>query len=209
MFYIQRPINQSQIRIGDLGLARHSPDHFAWEVFNELWGGNATSRLFRTVRTELGLAYSVGTGYSEPAEKGLIVAISQTRGPQTLAATQAILKITQDVREAPFTPKEMSDAKESIQNRFVENFTSSSQIASYMMNLEFFGFPPDYLDTYTQHIGQVSADDLRRMGETYLHPEHSTILVMGDLSTFDKPLATVGKPQEIKLIDYAQDQDSF
>src|SRR5258708_6616860 len=60
IYYIQRPLNQSQIRIGDFGLTRHSPDHFAWEVFNELWGGSATSRLFRTVRTQLGLAYSVG-----------------------------------------------------------------------------------------------------------------------------------------------------
>ena len=157
MFYIQKPINQSQIRIGEFGLARHSPDHFAWEVFNELWGGGGTSRLFRTVRTELGLAYSVGSGFSEPQERGLIVAVSQTRGSQTIAAANAILKINQDVREAPFTPQEISDAKESIRNRFVENFTSSEQIASYMMNLEYFGFPADYLETYTQNIERRGA----------------------------------------------------
>ena len=106
VFYIQKNINQSQIRIGDLGLARHSPDHFSWEVFNELWGGSATSRLFQTVRTELGLAYSVGSGFSEPEKQGLIVAVSQTRGSQTIAAAQAMFKIGQDVREAPFTAKE-------------------------------------------------------------------------------------------------------
>jgi len=206
VYYIQRPINQSQIRIGEFGLARHSPDHFAWEVFNELWGGSATSRLFRIVRTEQGLAYSVGSGYSEPEQKGLIVAVSQTRGSQTLAAVQSILKITREAREAPFTEKEISDAKEAIRNRFVENFTSSAQIASYMMNLEFFGFPADYLDTYTQHIGQVSEEDLRRMGHTYIHPDRFTILLMGDLSTFDKPVSTLGRPQEIKLPDYSQDQ---
>jgi zinc protease len=154
----------------------------------------------------MGLAYSVGSGYSEPGERGLILAVSQTRGMQTIAATQEILKIEADVREAPFTNKEITDAKESIQNRFVENFTSSAQIASYMMNLDFFGFPADYLDTYTQKISMVSADDLKRVGRTYLHPDLSTILVMGDLSTFEKPVATLGKPQEIKLIDYAQEE---
>jgi predicted Zn-dependent peptidase len=206
VFYIQKPINQSQIRIGDLGLARHNPDHFAWEVFNELWGGSATSRLFRTVRTELGLAYSVGSGFSEPEKQGLVVAVSQTRGSQTIAAAQAILNINRDVQEAPFSNKEISDAKESIRNRFVENFTSSAQIAAYMMNLEYFGFPTDYLDTYPQKIAGVEAADLQRVGRLYLHPERSTILVMGDLSTFDKPLSTLGRPQEIKLIDYSQDQ---
>jgi predicted Zn-dependent peptidase len=203
VFYIQKPINQSQIRIGDLGMARHNPDHFAWEVFNELWGGGGTSRLFRTVRTEMGLAYSVGSGFSEPQERGLILAVSQTRGSQTIRAAQAILKINQEVREAPFTSAEISDAKESIRNRFVENFISSEQIAAYMMNLEYFGFPEDYLDTYTQKIGAVEAADLQRVGRAYLHPERSTILVMGDLSTFEKPLATLGHPQEIKLIDYS------
>ncbi len=206
VYYIQRPINQSQIRVGDFGLARHSSDHFAWEVFNELWGGSGASKLFRTVRTDLGLAYSVGSGYSEPAQKGLIVAVSQTRGSQTMAAARAILQISQEAREAPFSEKEISDAKEAIRNRFVENFTSSLQIASYVMNLEFFGFPEDYLDTYTQHIAQVSKENLRRVGQTYLHPEHFAILIMGDLSTFDKPMSTLGRPQEIKLPDYSQEE---
>jgi len=205
LYYIQRPINQSQIRIGHLGLERHNPDHFAWEVFNELWGGSGTSLLFRTVRTQQGLAYSVGSGFSEPAQKGLIVAVSQTRGSQTIAAVQSMLAITREASAAPFTPKEINEAKEAIRNRFIENYTSSAQIATEVMSNEYFGFPKDYLDTYTQKIAQVTGDDLRRAAKTYLHPDESTILIMGDLSTFEKPMSTLGKPQEIKLIDYAQE----
>lgn len=206
VFYIQRPINQTQIRIGGLGLARHSPDHFAWEVFNELWGGSAGSRLFRTIRTEMGLAYSVGSGYSEPAKTGLIVAVSQTRGPQTMAAIQGILKITDECRTAPFSDKEIADAKDAIRNRFIENFTSSAQIVSYQMNLEVMGFPKDYLETYTKKIMEVSRKDLERVGNSYLKPDHFSILVMGDLSTFDKPMSTLGKPQEIRLPDYSREE---
>ncbi len=204
VYYIQRPINQSQIRIGHTGLERHNPDHFAWEVFNELWGGGATSSLFRTVRTQQGLAYSVGSGFSEPAGKGLIVAISQTRGPQTIAAVQSILSITKEVTAAPFPLQEIKWAKEAIRNRFVENYTSSAQIATQIMNNEYFGFPDDYLDSYTDRIDHVTPEDLGRVGRTYLHPDQSAILVMGDLSTFSKPLSTLGKMQEIKLVDYSQ-----
>ncbi len=206
VYYIQRAINQSQIRIGHFGLERHNPDHFAWEVFNELWGGSASSVLFRTVRTQLGLAYSVASAFSEPAEKGLIVTICQTRGPQTIAAAQAILKINQDVKRAPFRTEEIHWAKESIRNRFIENYTSSAQIAADIMNSEALGFPANYMDTYTAHIAQVSEQDLRRVAKKYLHPDLSAILIMGDLSTFDKPISTLGKPQEIKLIDYTNDQ---
>src|SRR5207248_3127445 len=71
LYYVQRPIDQSQIRIGHTGFARHNPDHFPFEVFNELWGGSATSVLFRTVRTQKGLAYAVGSTFTEPADLGL------------------------------------------------------------------------------------------------------------------------------------------
>jgi zinc protease len=160
------------------------------------------------VRTQLGLAYGVGSGYSEPAVPGIIVAISQTRGSQTIAAAQAILKINKELRDAPFSEQEISDAKEAIRNRFVENFTSSAEIASYVLNLEYFGFPADYLETYTQHTAQVTAQDLRRVGNSYLHPERSTLLLLGDLSTFDKPVSTLGHPQEIKALDYTDDRDA-
>lgn len=206
VFYISRAINQTQIRIGGLGLARHSPDHFAWELLNELWGGSAASRLFRVVRTQLGLAYSVGSAYSEPSQTGLIVAVSQTRGSQTIAAIQGILKVSQDVQDTPFSPDEIQWAKESIRNRFVENFTSSAQIAEQVMAYDYFGFPKDYLDTYTAKVNAVTSDDLRRVAKTYMHMERASILIMGDLSTFEKPMSVLGRPREIKPLDYSQDQ---
>jgi predicted Zn-dependent peptidase len=203
--YIQRPVNQSQIRVGGLGLERHNPDHFAWEVFNELWGGSAASLLFRTVRTQQGLAYSVGSAFSEPPQKGLVVAVSQTRGQQTIAAVQSIVAISSRAAQAPFSGEEIKWAKEAIRNRFVENFTSSAQIVSEIMGFEYFGFPPDYLDTYTDKIGTVTAADLQRVGRKYLRLDESKILVIGDLSTFEKPISTLGKALEVKPIDYSQE----
>jgi zinc protease len=202
LYYVQRPINQSQIRIGEGGLARHNVDHFAWEVFNELWGGSAASRLFRTVRTQKGLAYQVASVFTEYFRPGMIVAICQTRGPETPEAVRSILEINQSTRKAPFTREEMDSAKEAIRNRFVANYTSSAQIAGAIMSNAYFGYPDDYLDTYTSKIGQVGLDDLKRVGETYLHPDRSVILIVGDLSTFNKPLSTLGRPQEIRLPDY-------
>ncbi|OGR90886.1 MAG: hypothetical protein A2992_03295 [Elusimicrobia bacterium RIFCSPLOWO2_01_FULL_59_12] len=202
LYYVQRPLDQSQIRIGHTGFARHDPDHFAWEIFNELWGGSATSRLFRIVRTEKGLAYAVASVFTEPKDLGMIVAVSQTRGPETPLAIQSILEINRAVREAPFSEEEVRAAREAIQNRFIENFTSSEQIAGERMSLEFQGFPSGYLDTYTENIGRVRLADLKRAARKHLHPDRSVILVVGDLSTFNKPLSTIGRPQEIRPPDY-------
>jgi predicted Zn-dependent peptidase len=205
VFYVEQPITQTQIRIGGTGFARLSPDHFAWEVFDELWGGSGTSRMFKVIRTQEGLAYAVGSAFSEPEDLGLIVAICQTRGPESPAAIQAILDIMGEVKDAPFTDKEIVSAKESIRNRFVENFTSSAQIAGEIMRLEYDGYPSDYLDTYTEKIGAVTREDLRRVAQKYLHPEQSIIMVVGDLSLFSKPISTFGQPIPIKLENYTEE----
>jgi hypothetical protein len=52
----------------------------------------------------------------------------------------------------------------------------------------------------------VSRKDLERVGNSYLKLDHFSILVMGDLSTFDKPMSTLGKPQEIRLTDYSREE---
>lgn len=206
VFYIQRPIKQSQIRMGKLGLARHDPDHYAWQVFNELWGGSATSWLFSRVRTQMGLAYSVGSGYSEPEKTGILVAVSQTRGPQTIAAVNAMRAIGRQVSSAPFSESDVRAAKEAIQNRFIQNYTSSAQIAQQAMHQEFFRFPSNYLETYTERIGQVSLAELRRVGQRFFSGDDFTLLLIGDLSTFDQPVASLGKAIEIRPPDYSQEE---
>jgi zinc protease len=205
LLYAQRAINQTQIRVGYYGYARHSGDEFAWSVFNELWGGNATSRLFQTVRTQLGLAYAVGSASFIPSGTGILVAVSQTRGSQSIAATQAILKINAEIRHAPFTATEIQAAKDQLINEYLHNFATSEQCVSLYMSNEFYGFPADYLENYSKNIAKVTAADLVRVGEKYLKPEQSTILLIGDLSTFEKPIATLGKAQELLILDYNQE----
>jgi zinc protease len=202
LYYAQFPIDQSQIRIGRTGLARHDPDHFAFEIFNELWGGSATSRLFQIVRTQKGLAYQVASVFTEPADLGLMVVICQTRGPETLQAVRSIQEINQNIQTAPFTDGEIQFAKESIRNRFVENFTSSAQITEEILSMEFNGYPADYLDTYTDQVARVTRADLERVGKRLIQPDSWVTLIVGDLSTFDKPLSTIGRPREIRIPDY-------
>jgi len=202
--FIRRPLKQTQIRIGMLGLKRHSPDQYAWTVFNELWGGSSSSRLFTVVRTQKGLAYSVGSAYSIPEDRGLIVAISQTRGSQTISAIESILDTSRALRNSSFTLRDLNHAKEGLINQYVQNFTTPAQIVGAFMQHAYFGFPKDYLTTYTDKIRRVSLDDLRRVAKTYLTLDEAAVFLVGDPSTFEKPLSTLGKIQELKPVDYSE-----
>ena len=49
-------VNQSSINMVGVGIRRDNPDYYAVRVFNEAFGGGFSSRLFRKIRTEKGLA---------------------------------------------------------------------------------------------------------------------------------------------------------
>ena len=55
-------VTQSNIRMLHAGIRRDNPDYFAVEVMNEVFGGGFSARLFSSIRTKKGLAYSVGGG---------------------------------------------------------------------------------------------------------------------------------------------------
>ena len=57
-------INQSYIYLGHIGGIRNNPDYPALQVMNTVLGGSMTSRVFRNIRSRMGLAYSAFGVYS-------------------------------------------------------------------------------------------------------------------------------------------------
>ena len=62
-FVDKTDINQSSVYLVGLGTERSNPDFYALSVMNEVFSGGFGSRLMQSVRTKLGLAYSVSGSY--------------------------------------------------------------------------------------------------------------------------------------------------
>ncbi len=60
------------------------------------------------------------------------------------------------------------------------------------MHLAYHHFPSDYLETYTDKIRAVSAQDVFDMANKYLTGGHLSISVVGDTSAFDVDFSTFG-----------------
>lgn len=198
--YAEKQLNQSSIIIGHLGIKRHNPDHFALEVMNEILGGSSfTSRLYKEVRSRLGLAYWVGSSFSEPWDYGTIACGGQTKSQTVGKTIKAILQEIQNIREKEVPEDELKSAKDSIVNSFVFRYASSHAIVSQKMNLEYYGFPPDYLETYTDNIAKVSAKDVLSAAQKYFKPEVFNFMIVGNQKDFDIPLSELGA--EVRSID--------
>ena len=73
---------QAHVAVGLPGLSRHDDDRYALVLANQVLGGGTASRLFRSVREERGLAYSVWSDVSFFADAGAVVAAAATSPPR-------------------------------------------------------------------------------------------------------------------------------
>ncbi len=201
VYHIQRPIPQTQVRIGHLGIKQENPDSFALSVMNDvLGGGGMASRLFSDVRSRQGLAYSVGSVFRPgKLEQGVFLAYSGTRVESTHQAISTIIQHIEKVRKEPVLDEELKRAKEAFLNSFIFSFSSPSQIVGQQMSLEYYGLPSDYLEQYRDNVAKVTKADVLRVAREYLHPDRLVILAVGDETQFDQALSTLGKVERIQV----------
>ena len=193
-------VNQSTINMVGLGIMRDNPDYYAVRVFNEAFGGGFASRLFRTIRTEKGLAYAVGGGVGSGFDHFGIVRLSMgTKSPTTLESIQALDEQIDDVAKHPITEAEIKSAKDSILNSFIFNLDSPDKILRERMTYEFYGYSQDYLEKFRAGVEKVAPADVARVAAKYLHKDKLATLVVGNPAEFDKALSTLGPVTTIDI----------
>jgi zinc protease len=192
-------VNQSNVWIVGLGTERSNPDYYALSVMNTVFSGGFGSRLFQDVRTRLGLAYAVegayGASYDHP---GLFYVAAGTKSPSTVAATQAMMQQIGELKTVPPTAVELRKAKDQVLNSWIFHFDSPEKILRQQATLAFFGYPSDFIEKYRDGIEKVTAADVTRVANKYIHPSKLAILVVGNQAQFGTPLSTLGP---VKTLD--------
>lgn len=203
VFFIERDVNQTNIRFGHLGIDNKNEDRYAVSVMNFILGGGSfTSRMTSKVRSDEGLAYSVGTRYETGSnDLGTFYAFCQTKSNTTVKALELMKSEVERIRSAPVSDDELELAKDSYINRYVFQFTSASQIVGQLMSLEYDDRPRDLLEVYIEKIRAVTKEDVHRVAQTYLHPDQVTYVVVGKKTELDGDLATLGPVTSIELKD--------
>ena len=174
-------VNQSNIEIVGLGTDRHNPDLASLAIMNEILGGGFASRLFQKIRTEKGLAYSVGGGYGfawdHPAT---FRAVALTKSASTVDATKLALEEIAGLTTKPFTDEELARSKDNILNSFLFRYDTKEKVLAERVRLEFYGYPADYLESYRAALEKVTLADLDRVAKKYIHPDKLAVLVVGN-----------------------------
>lgn len=193
-------VNQSSIRMVHMGIRRDNPDYFAVQILNEIFSSGGASRLFSSLRSRKGLAYSVGGGVGSQYDYPGVFSLSMgTKSESTAAAIEGLREEMRILLDEPITSAEVERAKQAILNSFVFRFDSKGKILSEQMTLAFFDYPGDFTERFRAGIEKVTPEDVTRVATKYVHPDRIALLVVGNPAEFDKPLTTFGDVTPIDI----------
>jgi predicted Zn-dependent peptidase len=199
--YIEKKdVEQTTLILGQLGMRLDDPDYPAVQMMTEILGGGFSSRLFKKVRTEKGLAYGAG-GAMVPAydHDGAFYFYTATKPASTADALGTVLDEIQRIRKEQVTDAELQRAKEGYLNSYAFEFDSTGKIVNRMLTYDFHKYPADFNVKLRDAVEKVTKEDILRVAQTRLLPDKMTIVAVGKQEEFDKPLSTFGKVNTIDI----------
>ena len=201
VYFVDKPdVNQSNAFVVGLGTEQSNPDYYALSIMNDVFSGGFGSRVVQYVRTKLGLAYEVGGSFSADYDHpGIFYAVAVTKSATTVAATQAVLEEIGRLKTDPPTPEELRKAKDDELNSFIFNYDTPEKTLDEQVDLAFYDYPPDFLEKYHDAIEKVTAEDVTRVANKYIDVSKLAIVVVGNKSEIQPPLAALGKVTDLDI----------
>jgi predicted Zn-dependent peptidase len=192
---------QSEIRIGEVGLARNTPDYHPLIVLNMILGGQFVSRINMKLRQEKGLTYGARTAFDFRRGRGPFMLQTSVQSDATAEAIKESLMEIHAIRtDRPPTDDEVEVAKAALTRGYARNFETADQIARALSQLLLYGLPDDYFDTFTRKVCEVNVDQARQVAAIHLDPERLATAVVSDAALVGPQLSAAGLGEAVPLL---------
>jgi zinc protease len=187
--------NEFATELSRLSLAWHipeitHPDVPALDLLSTILGEGRSSRLYRRVREEAGLAFGVSAFSYTPGDPGLL-GVDATVDPKKRDETEKlILQMIAEVKQAGVTADELMKAKKMSLSHHLDALTTmrgqASDLGSNWLLTRNLNFSRDYLTA----VQKVTLDDIRRVAVKYLVDQNLTVTSLN-------PKGSLGAKQEV------------
>lgn len=159
---------------------QNQKDYATLQVIDALLGSGMSSRLFRNVRDQEGLAYQLGSSYSPHILKGAFTIFIGTN-PKTLSfAREKMLAEITRLKAEFVSDTELREAKDKIIGNYIISQETNLEKASSVGWFETSGRGFDYKDKYEKIINSVSASDIVEVANRYFTENYVTSIVEGN-----------------------------
>ncbi len=199
LYFIDFPnARQSEIRIGNPGLAYIHPDFFKTTVMNYALGGSFNGRVNMILREEKGYTYGARTNFSGSEFPGYFVASAGVQSNATFESAEIfrdeMLKYRQGVSQ-----EDLQFTKDALLKSNALRFETINALRGMLSTIAKYDLPFDYIKDQENQIMNMTLDEHKTLAEKYIQPDKMIYLIAGDAKTQLENVKKLGLGDPIML----------
>jgi zinc protease len=181
---------QSQVRIGWVGVPRSTPDYFTLQVLNTILGGSFTSRLNQNLREKNQFSYGASSRFDMRLSAGPFFAGAGIQTDKTADALREFF-VELNAIAKPVAADELAKAKNYVALGFPSQFETIEDLATHIEEQIVYKLPDDYFARYVANIQAVTAADVQKAAATYIQPGRFAVVIAGDRKVIEAGIAAL------------------
>jgi zinc protease len=152
------------------------PDVPALDILSTILGDGRSSRLYRRVREETGLAYGVSAFSYTPGDSGLLGIDATVEPDNRHKVRDLILEIISDLKKTGVTADELAKAKKISLSHHLGSLTTMRGQASDLGSNWFLTRNLDFTRDYLAAVQKITPEDIARVASKYLTDDNLTVI---------------------------------
>lgn len=193
---VDRPgAEQTELRIGHLGVPRRHPDRVGLGILNTLLGGKFTSRINLNLRERHGFTYGASSRFVDRKSRGPFVVSTAVSTAAAGRATAEVLGELRRIRSEAVGPAELEETRNYLLGVFPYSLQTIEGLSARLGEIALYGLPLDTPARYLAEVAAIRPEDLSRLAQVHLRPEEALVVAVGPAAELMSQLREIAEPE--------------
>jgi len=174
-----KDIEQVHLCFGYPGITLGHDDVYPLMIFNNLFGGGMSSRLFQNIREDRGLVYSIFSYPSFYTCGGKFTIYACMKPSQAANVADLIMEEIEKIRSQGINPSEFDTAREQLKGNYILSLESNNSRMNAIGRSELLLGTIKTPSEILEKIDKTTIDDVVRIAGDILVPDRRSVAVVG------------------------------
>ncbi|MBN1546705.1 MAG: insulinase family protein [Syntrophaceae bacterium] len=170
-----------QLMIGYHKPSMPHKDDYIFDMIESILSRGRSSRLYRSLVQEKGVAESVDTSNGLPGSRhpNLFAIFAAPRAPHGSEELERLIyEEIERLKQKPVAPEELEKTRSQLRADYIRGLESNEGLAGKLSYFEVMTGDYRYLTTYLEKLAGITADDIQQAAQEYLVVENRTVATL-------------------------------
>ena len=170
--------NSGYMMIGFRSVPMISKETYALDVLGQIIGGGKSSRLYKSVKEQRGIVYSISAGNGSFRDDGIMFVKANFNPSNKDKVEKSIFDEISLIQKYGITEEELNTAKKMIEQDTYYSRESTANIASELGYVMALTGDSNWYNDYLQNIKKVTTRDVQLVAQKYLGVNRSAVSIL-------------------------------